>query len=127
MHTLSTAAIWLLSVVLTAGVAATSWFLNDEPATTAAKIAVVPLYLLATNGLRTYFQDGAADEKTFPTVAKFQFADAALLAAFIVIVMTHTNSVASRMVVDFIWMNALIGAMMTGIKWLQQKRQNNAK
>ena len=127
MHTLSTAAIWLLSVILTAGVAATSWFLNDEPAVTAAKIAVVPLYLLATNGLRTYFQHSAADEKTFPTVAKFRFADAALLAAFIVIVTTNNNSVASRMVMDFIWMTALIGAMTTGIKWLQQKRQNNAK
>ncbi len=109
MHITSTATAWLVSIALMAGVAATSWFLGDAASLTVAKTAIVPLYLLATKGLQTYFPDNAAVDANMWEVAKFQFAAAA------------------RMVMDFIWMTALIGGALTGISWLQQKRRNNAK
>ncbi len=127
MHTTSTTTALLVSIVLMAGVAATSWFLGDAASLTVAKTAIVPLYLLATKGLRTYFPDNPEVNTNTWEVAKFQFADAALLAGFVVIIVAHADSAAARMVMDFIWMTALIGGALTGITWLQQKRRNNAK
>ncbi|MGP4799350.1 hypothetical protein [Agrobacterium cavarae] len=92
-----------------AGVAATSWYLGDQAAVTVAKIAIVPLYLLATKGLRAHFQDSSLENADLKAVARFQFSDAALLAAFVVIVAAHANSDASRMVMDFVWIAALTG------------------
>ena len=127
MHTTSTVTAWLVSTILMAGVAATSWFLGDAASVTVAKTAIVPLYLLATKGLRAYFPDNPTVDADMREVAKFQFADAALLAAFVVIVVAHADSAAGRMVTDFVSMTALIGGALTGITWLQQKRRNNAK
>lgn len=127
MHTTSSVTAWLVSIVLMAGVAATSWFLGDAASVTVAKTATVPLYLLATKGLRTYFHDDPTGDADIRQAAKFQFADAALLAAFVVIVVAHADSAAGRMVMDFIWMTALIGGSLTSITWLQQKRRNNVK
>ncbi|PVE53809.1 hypothetical protein DC415_07625 [Agrobacterium tumefaciens] len=110
-----------------AGVAATSWYLGDQAAVTVAKIAIVPLYLLATKGLRAHFQDSSLEDADLKAVAIFQFSEAALLAAFVVIVAAHANSAASRMVMDFVWIAALTGGTLTVATWLRQKRQNNAK
>jgi len=107
MRTTSTATAWLVSITLMAGVAATSWYLGDQAAVTVAKTAIVPLYLLATKGLRAYFQDSSLEDADFKAVARFQFSDAALLAAFVVIVAAHANSAAGRMVMDLIWITAL--------------------
>lgn len=127
MRTTSTATAWLVSITLMAGVAATSWYLGDQAAVTVAKIAIVPLYLLATKGLRAYFQDSSLEDADLKAFARFQFSDAALLAAFVVIVAAHANSAASRMVMDFVWIAALTGGTLTVATWLRQKRQNNAK
>lgn len=127
MRTMSTATAWLVSITLMAGVAATSWYLGDQAAVTVAKIAIVPLYLLATKGLRAHFQDSSLEDADLKAAARFHFSDAALLAAFVVIVSAHTNSVAGRMVMDFIWITALVGGTLTVATWLRQKRQNNAK
>ncbi len=127
MHTTSTTTALLVSIALMAGVAATSWFLGDAASLTVAKTAIVPLYLLATKGLRTYFPDNAAVDANMWEVAKFQFADAALLAGFVVIIVARADSAAARMVMDFIWITALTGGTLTVATWLRQKRQNNAK
>ncbi len=110
-----------------AGVAATSWYLGDEAAVTVAKTAIVPLYLLATKGLRAYFQNSSLEDADLKAFARFQFSEAALLAAFVVIVAAHGNSAASRMVMNFVWIAALTGGTLTVATWLRQKRQNNAK
>lgn len=94
---------------------------------TVAKIAIVPLYLLATKGLRAHFQDSSLEDADLKAVARFQFSDAALLAAFVVIVAAHADSAAGRMVMDFIWITVLTGGTLTVATWLRQKRQNNAK
>ncbi len=127
MRTTSTATAWLVSITLMAGVAATSWYLGDEAAVTMAKIAIVPLYLLATKGLRAHFQDRSLEDADFKAVVRFQFSDAALLAAFVVIVAAHANSAASRMMMDFVWITVLVGGTLTVATWLRQKRQNNAR
>lgn len=127
MRTTSTATAWLVSITLMAGVAATSWYLGDQAAVTVAKIAIVPLYLLATKGLRAYFQNSSLEDSDFKAVARLQFSDAALLAAFVVIVAAHANSAASRMLMDFVWITALVGGTLTVATCLRQKRQNNAK
>lgn len=127
MRTMPTTAAWLVSITLMAGVAATSWYLGDQAAVTVAKIAIVPLYLLATKGLRAYFQNSSLEDADLKAFARFQFSDAALLAAFVVVVAAHANSAASRMVMDFIWITALVGGTLTVATWLRQKRQNNAK
>lgn len=127
MRTMPTTTAWLVSITLMAGVAATSWYLGDQAAVIVAKIAIVPLYLLATKGLRAHFLDSSLEDTDLKTVARFQFSDAALLAAFVVVVVAHANSAAGRMVMDFIWITALVGGTLTAAAWLRQKRQNNAK
>ena len=107
MRRMPPATAWLVSITLMAGVAATSWYLGDQAAVAVAKTAIVPLYLLATKGLRAYFQDSSLEDADFKAVARFQFSDAALLAAFVVIVAAHANSAAGRMVMDLIWITAL--------------------
>jgi hypothetical protein len=94
---------------------------------TVAKIAIVPLYLLATKGLRAYFQNSSLEDADLKAFARFQFPEAALVAAFVVVVVAHANSAAGRMVVDFIWITVLTGGTLTVATWLRQKRQNNAK
>ncbi|MDD1497288.1 hypothetical protein PVA19_02600 [Agrobacterium sp. CNPSo 3708] len=91
------------------------------------KVAIVPLYLLATKGLRAHFQDSSLEDADFKAVARFQFSDAALLAAFVVIVAAHADSAAGRMVMDFVWIAALTGGTLTVAIWLRQKRQNDAQ
>ncbi len=127
MRTTSTATAWLVSITLMASVAATSWYLGDQAAVTAAKIAIVPLYLLATKGLRAYFQNSSLEDADLKAFARFQFSEAALVAAFVVVVVAHANSAAGRMVMDFIWITALTGGTLTVATWLRQKRQNNAQ
>ncbi|MGP4692845.1 hypothetical protein [Agrobacterium cavarae] len=127
MRTMPTTAAWLVSITLMAGVAATSWYLGDQAAVTVAKIAIVPLYLLATKGLRAYFQNSSLEDADLKAFARFQFSDAALLAAFVVIVAAHADSAAGRMVMDFIWIAALTGGTLTVAIWLRQRRQNSAK
>ena len=127
MRTTSTATAWLVSITLMAGVAATSWYFGDDAAVTVAKTAIVPLYLIATKGLRAHFQDSSLEDADLKAVARFQFSDAALLAAFVVIVAAHANSAAVRMVMDFVWIAALTGGTLTVATWLRQKRQNSAK
>lgn len=43
MRTMPTTTAWLVSMILMAGVAATSWYLGDQTAVTVAKTAIVPL------------------------------------------------------------------------------------
>lgn len=127
MRTMPTSTEWLVSITLMAGVAATFWYLGDQAAVTVAKIAIVPLYLLATKGLRAYFQNSSLEDADLKAFARFQFSDAALLAAFVVIVAAHANSAASPMVMDFVWITVLVGGTLTSAAWLRQKRQNNAQ
>jgi len=127
MRTMPTSTAWLVSITLMAGVAATSWYLGDQAAVTVAKIAIVPLYFLATKGLRAHFQDSSLEDADLKAVAIFQFSEAALLAAFVVVVVAHADSAAGRMVMDFIWITVLVGGTLTVATWLRQKRQNNAK
>ncbi|WP_320200304.1 hypothetical protein RMR16_013925 [Agrobacterium sp. rho-13.3] len=98
-----------------------SWFFGDTSAVIFQKILVAPIFLLASKGLRTYFPGHLDDTRGLATQAEFEVLNAALLAAFITIVVTTGEASLERVLLDFVGVTVVISAANILIFWYRQK------
>ncbi len=126
MYSRSIATACFLSIILMTAIALLSWYLGDSGTVILAKALFAPFFLLSTKGLRSYFPEPLISESDITTHAKFQFADAALLAALLVVVTARADTVVTRMIIDLLWLTLFIGAANTGIVWFQKRRRKRA-
>jgi hypothetical protein len=106
-------------LMLITGIA--SWYFGDTSAVIFQKILVAPIFLLASKGLRTYFPEHLNDTRGLATQAEFEVLNAALLAAFITIVVTTGEASLGRVLLDFVGVTVVISAANILIVRYRQK------
>ncbi len=77
---------YLAPLALAAFVVTIAWLSGDPAETIFRKALAAPLFLLAGKGLRSFFPEELDDGRSLPAAAEFHFLNAAIVAAFLVMV-----------------------------------------
>lgn len=77
---------YLAPLALAALVVTIAWLSGDPAETIFRKALAAPLFMLAGTGLRTFFPGELDDGRSLSAAAEFHFLNAALIAAFLVMV-----------------------------------------
>ncbi|KQR78134.1 hypothetical protein [Rhizobium sp. Leaf341] len=98
--------------------------MNDGPVDIARKMVLVPMFLLAMRGVRTFFPEAKDESRSLLTHLEFQLLASGLQAVFVVLIATPGNDEALSQMARFVVLMTLGMAAVNMVLFWQSRRSH---